>query len=49
MYVQICIRDTGKGYTYRFLFILFPIACFTSVLVFYNQFLLCKKEVYLGL
>ncbi len=27
-------RDTGKGYKYRFLFILFPTTCFTSVFVF---------------
>ncbi len=26
-------RDTAKGYKYRFLFILFLTACFTSVLV----------------
>ncbi len=27
-------RDTGKGYKYRFLFLLFPTTCFTSVSVF---------------
>ncbi len=26
-------RDTGKGYKYRFLFILFSTTCFTAVLV----------------
>ncbi len=31
-------RDTAKGYKYRFLFILFLAACFTSVLVFITNF-----------
>ncbi len=38
-------RDTVKGYKYRFLFIFFLTACFTSVLFFYNQFLLCVSKL----
>ncbi len=34
-------RDTAKGYKYRFLFIFFLTACFTSFFSFYNQFLRC--------
>ncbi len=36
--------DTGKGYKYRFLFIFFLIACFTSVLVCITNYILtmCK-------
>ncbi len=39
--VRLHRQDTVKGYKYRFLFIFFLTACFTSVLVFYNQVLLC--------
>ncbi len=31
-------RDSGKGYMYRFLFIFFLSACFTSVLVFITNY-----------
>ncbi len=37
------VRDTGKGYKYRFFFLLFPTTCFTSVSVFYNHLLCVSK------
>ncbi len=37
-------RDTGKGYKYRFLFMFFLTACFTSVLVFITNSYYVKNK-----
>ncbi len=37
-------RDTVKGYKYRFLFILFPTTCLTSVLVFITNSYYVKNK-----